>query len=185
MPIWTLLTSFIPLEQQGKAHPDDAFVYREHHSKHTWKKYCMSPHHNEFIITVETDLMGSIREAFALNQESQCNTALLSPPTFDPSILQMMLPYETNGLLLVPSIHSPNPRSLAPLLVKRQFRQTMIMATPAFFAHLHQKDQQDILQGRTEIKDVVLGGEAFPSHLLSIDKWSIRVWNIYGTTECR
>jgi acyl-CoA synthetase len=59
----------------------------------------------------------------------------------------------------------------------------LLMMTPSLFMSLSDSDKKYICQGESKIQDLVLGGEAFPESLFSIQP-NIRLWNIYGTTEC-
>lgn len=111
------------------------------------------------------------------------NTILLSPLTFDPSILQMHLPILTGGSLITTTMETVRD----PVLLGELMRKTsanVLMITPRLFRSLSLADQALILAGKTGIRHLLLGGEPFPMQLFQFEKWKIGVWNIYGTTEC-
>ncbi|KAJ3090903.1 hypothetical protein HK102_002288 [Quaeritorhiza haematococci] len=61
--------------------------------------------------------------------------------------------------------------------------------TPSLFMRFNLEQRNEILGGKVGfVTDIVLGGEPFPTSLLSPAEESssrhVRLWNIYGTTEC-
>ncbi|KXS18251.1 acetyl-CoA synthetase-like protein [Gonapodya prolifera JEL478] len=109
--------------------------------------------------------------------------AQLSPPTFDPSLIEMFLPLTAGGAVsITPNhvfIHDP-----IPLLTEHHV--THLSCTPSFLRCLQRSHVRAILEGGTPVTHLMLGGEPFPLRALSDITGQIKVscWNLYGTTEC-
>ncbi|KAJ1560964.1 hypothetical protein HK096_006520, partial [Nowakowskiella sp. JEL0078] len=101
-----------------------------------------------------------------------------TPPTFDPSIIEFLLPFYTNTTLIIPA-------TTIPIVLTRILSVTSpthLMTTPSFFALLPSIVQRNVVAGATSVHTLVLGGEMFPIHIL---KWArnIEIASLYGTTE--
>ncbi|KAJ3337168.1 hypothetical protein HDU93_001499 [Gonapodya sp. JEL0774] len=111
-------------------------------------------------------------------------TILLSPPTFDPSLVEMFLPLITGRAVTIP----PTLQSFLsdPLPLLRVCAVTHLSCTPSLLLALPHEAVRDILLGRTSVTDLSLGGEPYPLRALqkTSEKIYIRCWNLYGTTEC-
>jgi acyl-CoA synthetase len=106
-----------------------------------------------------------------------CTFLLVSPPTFDPSLVEILVPLFTgNSLLIPPTVKSPN------VLFKFIVKTTHLMLTPSLFFTLTSEMQLQILNGSTKVTDLFFGGEPFPNQIIAHSK--IQLWNFYGTTEC-
>jgi acyl-coenzyme A synthetase/AMP-(fatty) acid ligase len=101
---------------------------------------------------------------------------LVSPSTFDPAIIEMCLPFMTQGTLVLPDKIFQSIQN---------HHVTLFMTTPALFQMLTMEQQMSILSGKTSVQTLCLGGEPFPMQLFDSQEWNIQVWNMYGTTECR
>jgi non-ribosomal peptide synthetase component F len=101
---------------------------------------------------------------------------LVSPPTFDPNIIEICLPFMTEGTLVLPEN----------IFDSIQMHQVnLLMTTPALFQLFTIEQQAIILTGKSSVKTLCLGGESFPMQLFDFEQWKISVYNMYGTTECR
>ena len=115
----------------------------------------------------------------------------VSPATFDPSLIETMLPLICNGgrLVLVPGRLVRSPALLYETICSCNV--TVLMCTPSLFMRWDPRHRQQLLQ---RLRHVILGGEVFPVQLLaqyqqlmasgSDEKSFCQLWNIYGTTEC-
>ncbi|KAJ1976502.1 hypothetical protein H4R34_003958 [Dimargaris verticillata] len=117
-------------------------------------------------------------------------TLMVSPPTFDPSLVELGLALFTGGTLVIP--HPTLVRMPARLeQCIKDTQPTLLSMTPTLFATLSLASQRRIVQGNTSVHDVILGGEPFPISLLTslpsrapkAPGQACRIWNIYGTTE--
>jgi acyl-CoA synthetase len=118
---------------------------------------------------------------------------LLSAPTFDPSLIEILLPLHTGNTL---HIFTNSHILYSPTLLFEAImssRVTHLFLTPSLFCSLSLHQQSFILSGHTFVSHVILGGEKFPTFILKYlvdaleckkDDKVIDVWNIYGTTEC-
>lgn len=107
---------------------------------------------------------------------------LLSAPTFDPSLVEILVPLHVGGTLhVVENRVVLTPASLFSAL--KDFGITLVMATPSLLSRFQESHMNDILQGRTCIMDLAVGGEQFPIRFWNKYGTTIRLWNLYGTTE--
>jgi acyl-CoA synthetase len=107
---------------------------------------------------------------------------LVAPPTFDPSLVETVLPLVSGGVLVIVGRHYiVDPLALFSVLQSMDI-QTLFM-TPTAFLSFTQAQQHAILGGDISVRGLVLGGECFPEQLLEYTL-ACRVWNLYGTTEC-
>ncbi|KAI8804565.1 hypothetical protein BJ742DRAFT_905058 [Cladochytrium replicatum] len=130
-----------------------------------------------------------LRERFITLNFPTMNNLFLSAPTFDPSILELNLPFLTGGTLTVledrdgSGSHVRSPAHVYSALLSSG--ATHLFCTPSFFMSFTRKYRLEVLEGRAgNIRSIVLGGERFPVGLKNIGNWKIAVYNIYGTTEC-
>ncbi|KAG4095560.1 hypothetical protein H8356DRAFT_1044525 [Neocallimastix lanati (nom. inval.)] len=145
----------------------------------------------------------------------------MTSPSFDPSLIEIFVSIVLGGTLIIPSFalvkatnylfqYCFNNTYLTSLIIKEWKNseikineiniELMLMMTPSHLFNFERARIKDILTGKTNIKNVVLGGEKFPSlnTLLEImkgekrgndydeypnTKLGISLWNIYGTTE--
>ncbi|KAI9031144.1 hypothetical protein DFJ74DRAFT_424163 [Hyaloraphidium curvatum] len=104
---------------------------------------------------------------------------LVSPLTFDPSLVELFLPLVLGGtVVILPREDLIAPDRLFPHLA----RCTAIFCTPSLFRRLSHEHRAEILAGATDVRMFVLGGEPFPQQLFG--SHAVDVYNIYGTTEC-
>jgi acyl-CoA synthetase len=128
--------------------------------------------HTSFLI----NLLG-IRTTFSASDKPMI--PLLSPLTFDPSLIELFLPLLEGGTLVIP----PHSAILAPSkLFSILSKCSLAMCTSSLFRRLSTADRLSLLGGATKLRTLVLGGETFPVSLVAGS--SIPVYNIYGTTEC-
>ncbi|KAJ3020610.1 hypothetical protein HKX48_000553 [Thoreauomyces humboldtii] len=107
---------------------------------------------------------------------------LSSAPTFDPHLIEVMLPLTTGGTLVIPARSTLlDPTSLVKLI--RDTDISWLSMTPTLFMRFDTEQRRDILQGLTPVKTVILGGEPFPVTLAQMPR-NVDLFNIYGTTEC-
>eukprot|EP00842_Homolaphlyctis_polyrhiza_P005611 jgi/Hompol1/6050/HPOL_000262-RA len=122
---------------------------------------------------------------------------LVTAPTFDPSLIEMLLPLTTGNTLAIiaTSLDSQSPlhdySNSMLLSCISAAGVTHLMTTPLLFLRFSKTEMHDILMGLTPIRHIVLGGEAFPAsicrtrdRLRPTARAHITLWNIYGTTEC-
>ncbi|KNC99536.1 uncharacterized protein SPPG_04926 [Spizellomyces punctatus DAOM BR117] len=111
-------------------------------------------------------------------------TLQVSAPTFDPSLVEMLLPLTTKGTIVIP-LHDTllNPPMLFDMI--RRTAVTHLFMTPSLFMQFDSADQSKLLAAETTVRDIILGGEPFPISLVNERRSSlVNLWNIYGTTEC-
>ncbi|KAI8926397.1 hypothetical protein BC831DRAFT_400028 [Entophlyctis helioformis] len=134
--------------------------------------------------------VAEIRDRLDVPTAGSAVFVLASAPTFDPSLIEMLLPLSTGNALLVvqePVIKTPQ-RLFASLV---QANVTHLMTTPSLLMRFDESHRRSLLTGATGVRHLVLGGEPFPTALLdmagcdgSAGTGRIEAWNIYGTTEC-
>nr|KAJ3423185.1 hypothetical protein HK105_001000 [Polyrhizophydium stewartii] len=110
---------------------------------------------------------------------------LASAPTFDPSVIEMLLPLSRGAsLAVVPDACVRAPGILFRCIVATGV--THLMMTPALFDTFGHGCKRAIFAGETPVRHLVFGGEAFPVALAALadEKAGPALWNIYGTTEC-
>jgi hypothetical protein len=99
----------------------------------------------------------------------------LAPKTFDPSIIEMLLPLVTGGTVVFPTRNSWMRSDIFWKFIQSS-RVNTIMITPSLFSTFSTSIQREMLG----LSNVIFGGEVFPN----IPSRGGKVWNIYGTTEC-
>lgn len=106
---------------------------------------------------------------------------LLSPLTFDPSLIELFLPLVCGGtVVILPRDRIVAPSRLFPLVSEC----TALFCTPSLFRRFTSADRASILSGNTGIETMVLGGEPFPLDSIGAAGGpKINIYNIYGTTE--
>ncbi|KAI9143156.1 hypothetical protein BKA69DRAFT_1062555 [Paraphysoderma sedebokerense] len=110
--------------------------------------------------------------------------ALLTPPTFDPHLIEIVLPLLTCNPLIASLTSSFNLKS------SLQHGATVLMTTPSRFLMLADSTIGSLLKKETSIQYLLLGGEPFPfrqiERFLKMEEWDseLVVANMYGTTEC-
>uniref|UniRef100_A0A0R3RFA2 AMP-binding domain-containing protein n=1 Tax=Elaeophora elaphi TaxID=1147741 RepID=A0A0R3RFA2_9BILA len=100
--------------------------------------------------------------------------------TFDPFVVEILLAV-VNGakLLVVPDSFRSVPIKLADSMLKHGMTASQLKILP------HQA-LTEIFAGRSTIRTIILGGEAFPINFIKryhIDHQSINLYNVYGITE--
>jgi acyl-CoA synthetase len=111
------------------------------------------------------------------------NMILLSELTFDPHLIEIGLAWITDSpLTFISKSDRSIPDKLFHAIITNEI--DLLMMTPSLFLRFSLKQQCMILQGKTMVTDIVLGGEPFPMQLLKYNVPSVQLWNIYGTTEC-
>lgn len=107
-----------------------------------------------------------------------CVGILQTPPTFDPFFIELLMPMALeNSTLVIPAT-----RNLGSAI--KDAKISFLSMTPSAFFHLLDSEEQAcVLSGNSSVRDLILGGEAFPN-LRGMLSPGIRVWNIYGVTEC-
>ncbi|KAL7749052.1 hypothetical protein RI367_005456 [Sorochytrium milnesiophthora] len=138
-----------------------------------------------------------MRVALGLNAEDQGEKevevrqvfAFMTPPTFDPHLIEICLPMTAGHKLRV----FPDVQTLSAAIADRadSLAPTILSTTPSrLFLALSADVIHRILSGETSVQQLILGGEAFPfdrlDAILPCEQWhsAVRVANIYGTTEC-
>lgn len=117
---------------------------------------------------------------------------LISPFTFDPSLVELFLPLRCKyGKLIIP----PESMIRAPDLLYDTiiaYKVSVLMMTPTLWMRFS-TNQRSSLVLNSSIVHLVLGGEPFPLRFLKELRDVLRnvgacrftrLWNIYGTTEC-
>ncbi|KAJ1530778.1 hypothetical protein ONE63_005631 [Megalurothrips usitatus] len=116
---------------------------------------------------------------------------LSSPPTFDPSVVDIFLAFTTGASLLVTSKSiKTSAASLLQILFPLQNHQgiSVLQTTPSLFFRWSERElQQVVLSAKTSLRVLLLGGEAFPSYL-KLKRCrepgnKTHIYNIYGITE--
>ncbi|KAJ3210123.1 hypothetical protein HK099_008356 [Clydaea vesicula] len=93
--------------------------------------------------------------------------------------MEILIPLSSNGaVVLIDRSDLLQPDTFFNILVKTKIN--LLMMTPSLLKRFNSFQLHDILNGKTYIQDLILGGEQFPN---SITVCRIRLWNIYGTTE--
>ncbi|KAJ1334844.1 hypothetical protein BSLG_007998 [Batrachochytrium salamandrivorans] len=137
--------------------------------------------------SISTNIL-EIRDRLQLQQSSSTAVFILvSAPTFDPFIIEVLLPLTTGGTLaIVPDQVIQSPNHLHEHITKLKI--THLMATPSLFFRFSDIQQKSLIMDDSSIAHIILGGEPFPTGLLDLFRYqkqpSASLWNIYGTTEC-
>ncbi|KAI9225010.1 hypothetical protein BC828DRAFT_372077 [Blastocladiella britannica] len=108
--------------------------------------------------------------------------ALSTPPTFDPHLIEILHALRHGLPMLVVR------RLSSVLAIDKDSKRLLLSTTPSrLFLELKDADVARILRGSTCVTELYLGGERFPyarlTVLVPLNEWSIRVGNLYGTTE--
>ncbi|KAI8117638.1 Acyl-CoA synthetase family member 4 like protein [Lucilia cuprina] len=124
-----------------------------------------------------------------LNVQQNDVIFLGSPPTFDPFVVELFLALKTGGSVL---ITSKEIRLQPQKLLKCMFPGVSIFqTTPSLFRLFGKQSIHDeILQSKSSLRCLILGGEDFPTTLelqtwlpLDFSNSGKRIFNIYGITE--
>jgi len=133
----------------------------------------------------------------------------MTSPTFDPSLIEIFVTLVLGGTLIIPSktlIKATNYLYKSCFLNdnipnieynKNNNIDLTLMMTPSHLLSFDKRYIRNILMGKTNVKNLVLGGEKFPSLNTLIDIildgennfesishiLGISIWNIYGITE--
>lgn len=116
---------------------------------------------------------------------------LSSPPTFDPSVVDIFLAFATGASLLVTNnVVKASASNLLNVLFPPQsaLGVTVLQMTPSVFNRWSETELKEIVLGsRTSLRALILGGEPFPSHSKVLRCTgagnATRIYNIYGITE--
>ncbi|KAK6102601.1 AMP-binding enzyme family protein [Brugia pahangi] len=105
--------------------------------------------------------------------------------TFDPFVVEILLAV-VNGakLLIVPDSFRSIPSKLADAILK--YNVTFIQMTPSQLKILPHNALTKIFAGKSAVRTVILGGEAFPINFVKhyhINHEFINFYNVYGVTE--
>ncbi|VDM94534.1 unnamed protein product, partial [Onchocerca ochengi] len=105
--------------------------------------------------------------------------------TFDPFVVEILLAV-VNGakLLIVPDSFRSVPSKLVDAIIK--YGVTFIQMTPSQLKILPHNALTEIFAGRSTIRTIILGGEAFPINFIKryhINDKFISLYNVYGITE--
>uniref|UniRef100_A0A183CXZ4 AMP-binding domain-containing protein n=1 Tax=Gongylonema pulchrum TaxID=637853 RepID=A0A183CXZ4_9BILA len=105
--------------------------------------------------------------------------------TFDPFVVEIFLA-AMNGakILLVPDWYRSTPARLADAIIKHG--ATFLQTTPSQLKIFPHAALMEIFAGRTSVRTILVGGEAFPMNFLRgyhIDDKSVAFYNVYGITE--
>ncbi|CAJ0607087.1 unnamed protein product [Cylicocyclus nassatus] len=104
---------------------------------------------------------------------------------FDPSIIELFLPFTTGAdLLLVPDHVRSQPHLFSSVL--RRYKPTIVQLTPSVLSLLDENTLAWIFGSSSPIRCLLLGGEKFPSKLVKRFRSPsnlTKVFNVYGVTE--
>ena len=110
---------------------------------------------------------------------------LTSPPTFDPSIIEIFLALTSGALLLI----VPNSIKRSPsLLLKLLNNVTILEATPSFLKCWSKDEiQEHLLNKKSSLRVLLIGGEECPT-IGTLNNWKMKgnntdIFNVYGITE--
>ncbi|KAL5037150.1 hypothetical protein RTP6_004622 [Batrachochytrium dendrobatidis] len=123
-----------------------------------------------------------------LQQESSIKRfILISAPTFDPFMIELLLPLTTgSSLVIVPDEFIQTPNLLYNYII--QNRVSYFFGTPSLFLRFSRHQQFNLIMRHTTVSNIILGGESFPAQLYDLvqdcNTNHVSLWNIYGTTEC-
>ncbi|ORX87592.1 hypothetical protein BCR32DRAFT_264182 [Anaeromyces robustus] len=140
-----------------------------------------------------------------LYDQSHYYGILMTSPSFDPSLIEIFISLILGGTLIVPSTslikatdflfhYCLNNSNQNDLFDAKDKIELTLMMTPSHLFSFKESIIRDILIGKTNVRNLILGGEKFPSinKLLDIMKdknhndclyLGISLWNIYGITE--
>ncbi|ORX45414.1 acetyl-CoA synthetase-like protein [Piromyces finnis] len=189
--------NFFPIEKYN-------FQYIMHTSGTTRKNK------NGIAVRVSEDSLYSnvidIINQLKLKEISHYYGILMTSPSFDPSLIEIFVTLTLGGTLIIPSrnlIKSTNYLykscfigPVIPIGDNSEINLTLMM-TPSHLFNFGKNSIREILTGKTNVKNLILGGEKFPSLSTLIDMISgqsnnfrdinsvlgISLWNIYGITE--
>jgi acyl-CoA synthetase (AMP-forming)/AMP-acid ligase II len=132
----------------------------------------------------------SIKEKLGIR--SLVTGILLSPFTFDPSLVEIMVPLSCpSGTLIIPQVSVVQaPNLLYDVIVAKKV--SLLMMTPTLWMRFTESQRLSLMFNPV-VHDLILGGEPFPSEFLHEIYRRLtgknhylhlaRMWNIYGTTE--
>lgn len=137
---------------------------------------------------------------------------LMTAPSFDPSLIEIFTSILLGGTLFIPStsliksteylyryclLANPLNNTNDTEKYSNKIKLTLMM-TPSHLFSFQKNKIRNILEGKTNVNNLILGGEKFPSLTTLINimkeehsnsdivipsKLNISLWNIYGTTE--
>lgn len=126
----------------------------------------------------------AIRDRLSILPAAAPVIILASAPTFDPSLIEILLPLTTGGTLIVPCQTTLLDPERFHAYIRTHF-VTHLFMTPSLFMRFDHEQRRQILGGESSVRHIVLGGEPFPVALIRERTSSdVTLWNIYGTTEC-
>ncbi|XP_043267739.1 beta-alanine-activating enzyme [Venturia canescens] len=114
--------------------------------------------------------------------------AQITPLTFDPSIIEIFLPFSSGGSLFMASGDlKDDPETLLQMLLK--YEVSVLQSTPSLLLQRWSNDElkKSLLGKDTNLRILLIGGEHFPSekilpNIRSHDNRT-RIFDIYGITE--
>jgi len=136
----------------------------------------------------------------------------MTAPSFDPSLIEIFTSILLGGTLFIPStsliksteylyryclLANPLNNTNDTEKYSNKIKLTLMM-TPSHLFSFQKNKIRNILEGKTNVNNLILGGEKFPSLTTLINimkeehsnsdivipsKLNISLWNIYGTTE--
>ncbi|XP_055541674.1 beta-alanine-activating enzyme isoform X2 [Wyeomyia smithii] len=109
---------------------------------------------------------------------------IVSPPSFDPFIVDIFLALRNGAsVILVANEIRLDPDRLLRVLFDRS-SVTFMQITPSLFRRWNERTIQEVIfQKETSLRNLILGGEPFPTDLHVPVGTSTNVYNIYGITE--
>ncbi|CAH1398385.1 unnamed protein product [Nezara viridula] len=132
----------------------------------------------------------NLRDLSAILQVSNTDVfTLMTPITFDPSVIELFLPLMNGAsLCIVEKYVKQNPDLLLDILFPASGGLvTILQTTPSLFRRWNTSIlQKRIFTEQSVLKNLILGGEEFPS-INELKSWdltkNINIYNIYGITE--
>ncbi|GMR43569.1 hypothetical protein PMAYCL1PPCAC_13764 [Pristionchus mayeri] len=124
---------------------------------------------------------------FSFSSSSHPHSILLSTSFyFDPSMVDVLLWATTPGshLLLLEREASRSPAALPVALARNE--ATFVQLCPSLLSRCPLSVLQQLLQPRSQLRILLLGGESFPLHLINTVRHPdcpTRVFDVYGITE--
>ncbi|XP_061395518.1 beta-alanine-activating enzyme [Musca vetustissima] len=141
----------------------------------------------KFVHVPFTCIYPNIKSLCSILEVTERDKILLgSPPTFDPFVVEFFMALETAASLIIVD------RSLRINLSEELLQKvTIIQTTPSIFRSFGLHNIRQILNAKTSVRCLLLGGEEFPSmqemqmwlQVETLRKYSVRIFNIYGITE--
>lgn len=118
----------------------------------------------------------------ALNWEQGKRVACMTTPSFDIFLLESMLTLSTGGCVVIADKQNTmSPDRIARFIVEKNVNYLQLTPTRLKMIDV---DRESTIKILNQIEAIYIGGEQFPSELLStLQESGKRIYNVYGPTE--